>query len=242
MPILPDKLNDAASSQLPYVEPRYSRKTNHVTITIRVGEIPIDFSISIKRLDRAVDRVCRISDGTGPLQNLLDELLHARQRYGHIIDGKKKSRGRQSGRNEILYELQYASAWTYSFIRHQWNRSTEDRNPFLEKAESNFRRWLQEENLVYLWDTAKRSWQIRFLTAFFVGNAYADERKRHRLVDPPEFPKFHAESFYRTYVQPKLKHVESRRQNKPTLLDSLSNAYLRKVFYPRTSGASFSAS
>ena len=132
MPILPDKLNDAASSQLPYVEPRYSRKTNHVTITIRVGEIPIDFSISIKRLDRAVDRVCRISDGTGPLQNLLDELLHARQRYGHIIDGKKKSRGRQSGRNEILYELQYASAWTYSFIRHQWNRSTEDRNPFRE--------------------------------------------------------------------------------------------------------------
>jgi hypothetical protein len=80
-------------------------------------------------------------------------------------------------------------------------------------------------------------------TAFVVGSAYARERDRHGLTDPvAEFAKFHADSFYRTYVQPKLKHVESRVRNRPTLLASLSNAYLRKVFSPRTSKTLLSAS
>jgi hypothetical protein len=243
MPDLLEDLTNNRRSEPKRIESRYSRKTRRVTVTVHVDEIPIEVLVSIRSLDRAIDRVCSFSDGSGPVQMLIDELIHARHKYGHIIDRKKKSRGSQSGRKEILYDLQYASAWTYCFIRHQWERSEKNRHPLLQEAESRLMRRLQEENLVHGWDTAKRSWQIRLLTGFLVGNAYADERKRHRLTDPlAELVKFHADSFYRTYVQPKLKYVESRVQKKPKLLDSLSNAYLRKVFYPRNSEASLSAS
>ena len=243
MPDLLDRLTNSRHSEPKRIDPAYSRKTKRVTVTVYIDKIPVEASVSIKRLDRAIDRVCSFADGSGPPQMLLDELLHARQKYGHIIDGKKKSRGKQSGRQQVTYDLQYAAAWTYSFVRYQWKRSEKNRHPLLQETESRLIRRLQVEKLVHGWDTAKRSWQIRLLTAFLVGNAYADERKRHGLTDPlSDFVKFHADSFYRTYVQPKLKHVESRVQNKPKLLDSLSNAYLRKVFYPRTSEASFSTS
>ena len=243
MPDLLEDLTNSRRSEPKSIDPAYSRKTKRVTVTVYIDKIPVEASVSIKRLDRAIDRVCSFADGSGPPQMLLDELLHARQKYGHIIDGKKKSRGKQSGRQQVTYDLQYAAAWTYSFVRYQWKRSEKNRHPLLQETESRLIRRLQVEKLVHGWDTAKRSWQIRLLTAFLVGNAYADERKRHGLTDPlSDFVKFHADSFYRTYVQPKLKHVESRVQNKPKLLDSLSNAYLRKVFYPRTSEASFSTS
>jgi hypothetical protein len=242
MPDLLDRLTNSRRSEPKRIESRYSRKTSRVTVTVYVEELPVDASVSIKELDKAIDRVCTLSDGYGSSQMLLDELLHARQKYGHIIDGLKQSRGSPSRLKAISYVLQYAAAWTYSFVRYQWKRSEKNRHPLLQEAESRLMRRLQEEKLVHGWDSAKRSWQIRLLTAFLVGNAYADERKRHGLTGPlAELAKFQADSFYRTYVQPKLKHVESRVQNKPKLLDSLSNAYLRKVFYPRTSEASFAA-
>ena len=140
-------------------------------------------------MDKAIDRVCNFSDGTGPLQMLLDELLHARQKFGHIVNGEKKGRGIQFGREAVAYELQYAAAWTYCFIRYQWERPMEHRHPSLQRAELTLLQWLQEQNLQHEW-VAIRSWQIRLLTAFLVGNAYADERKSHRLVDPlANFPK-----------------------------------------------------
>jgi hypothetical protein len=242
MPDLLEVLTNSRRFQPKRIESRYSRKKRRVTVTVYIDEIPIDASVSIKSLDKAIDRVCSFTDGSGPVQMLFEELLHARQKYGHIMDGNRKSRGVQSGRSGISYELQYAAAWTYSFVRYQWRRSEKNRHSLLQEAESRLMRRLQEEKLAHGWDTAKRSWQIRLLTAFLVGNAYADERKHHRLTDPlAQFAKFHADSFFRTYVQPKLKHVESRIRNRPTLLDSLSNAYLRKVFYPRISEASFQA-
>lgn len=238
-----DRLTNSRRTGPERIGPWFSRKTKRVTVTVYVDELPIEVSVSIKRLDNTIDRLCGYLDGSGPLQMLFERLIHARQIYGHVIDGKKKTRGSQAGRGAILYDLQYASAWTYCFIRYQWERPIKNRNPFLQKAESRVRRRLREENLLDGWEDAKRSWQIRFLTAYLVGNAYADKRKQHGLGDPlANFEKFHADSFYRTYIQPRLKHVESRVQKRPTLLDSLSNAYLRKVFYPRTSRASFSAS
>jgi hypothetical protein len=243
MPGLLEDLTNSRRGEPKHIESRYSRRTSRVTVVVYIDKIPVEASVSIKRLDRSIDRVCSFADGSGPPQMLLDELLHARQKYGHIINGKKKSRGKQSGRQQVTYDLQYAAAWTYSFVRYQWKRSEKNRHPLLQEAESRLMRRLQEEKLVHGWETAKPSWQIRLLTALLVGNAYADERKHHRLTDPlAELVKFHADSFYRTYVQPKLKYVESRVQNKPKLLDSLSNAYLRKVFYPRNSEASLSAS
>jgi len=237
-----EALTNSRRAEPKRIEPRFSRRTKRVSVTVYIDELPIDVSVSIKSLDRAIDRVCSFADGSGPLEMLFEELLHARQKYGHIIDGVKQSRGRPSRFEELSYDLQYAAAWTYSFIRHQWKRPTEHRHPLLQRAESTFFKWLQEEKLVDGWDTAKRSWQIRFLTAFLLGNAYADERKCHGLADLlAELVKFQADSFYRTYIQPKLKHVESRVQNKPELLDSLCNAYLRKVVHPRISEASFQA-
>lgn len=238
-----ERLTNSRRAEPERIEPRFSRKTKRVTVTVYIDELPIEVLVPIKSLDKAIDRLCRYADGSGPLQMLFAELIHSRQKYGHIIDGEKKTRGIQSGREGISYDLRYASAWTYCFIRYQWKQPTKKRNPFLKTAESRFRQRLRDEKLVDGWDNAKRSWQIRLLTAYLVGNAYADERNRHRLTNPlVKFAKFHADSFYRTYVQPKLKHVESRVQKKPQLLDSLSNAYLRKVFYPRTSRVSFLAS
>ncbi len=215
------------------VKPRFSRKTKCVTVTVFIDAIPMEVSVSIKNLDTAIVRLTDLADGTGPLQMLLEGSLDARQEFGHIIDGKKKTRGRPSRSKEISFKLQYASAWTYCFIRHQWERPIKNRNPFLKKAESRLRRRLRREERVDSWKNTTRSWQIRLLTAFLVGNVYANEQKRHGLKDPlANFAKFHDDSFYRTYIQPRLKHVESLVRKRPTLLDSLSNAFLRKVFDP----------
>ncbi|TMA93747.1 MAG: hypothetical protein E6J74_17180 [Deltaproteobacteria bacterium] len=239
MPNLLEQLTKSRRVKAKRIEPRFSRKTRRVTVTVHIDEIPIEFSILIGRLDKAIDKVCRYAHGSGPLQVLFEELIHARQKYGHIIDEKNKRRGIQSGRKEVSYDLQYAAAWTYCFLRSQWKRPKKNRNLFLQKAASRLMRRLRKEKLVTGWEDAKRSWQIRLLAAFLVGKAYAKERKQHKLTEPLErLAKFHADSFYRTYVQPKLKHVESRFRNKPKLLDSLSNAYLRKVFHPQASDAS----
>ena len=63
------------------IEPRLSRKTKRVTVTVYIDKVPVEASVSINRLDRAIDRVCSFADGSGPLQMLFDELLHARQKY-----------------------------------------------------------------------------------------------------------------------------------------------------------------
>ena len=159
------------------VKPRFSRKTKCVTVTVFIDAIPMEVSVSIKNLDTTIVRLTDLADGTGPLQMLLEGFLDARQEFGHIIDGKKKTRGRPSRSKEISFKLQYASAWTYCFIRHQWERPIKDRNPFLKKAESRLRRRLRREKCVDSWKT-KRYWQIRLLTAFLVGNVL------HRGVDP----------------------------------------------------------
>src|SRR3990167_8781732 len=122
MPNLLEKLTNSRRVEPERLEPRFSRKTRLITVTVHIDEIPIEFSILIRRLDKAIDRACSYADGSGPLQRLFEELLHARQKYGHIIDGNKKRRGSQSGRQGVSYDLQYAAAWTYCFIRYQWKR------------------------------------------------------------------------------------------------------------------------
>jgi hypothetical protein len=79
-----EALTNSRRAEPERIEPRISRKTNRVTVTVYVDEIPIDVLVSIKSLDKAIDRVCGLSNGSGPPQMLLDELLHARQKYGHI--------------------------------------------------------------------------------------------------------------------------------------------------------------
>src|SRR6266478_7576687 len=96
-----EKLTDRLRSEPKHIESRYSRKTRRVTVAVHLDQIPIEFSILIGRLDRAIDKVCRYAHGSGPLQVLFEELFHARQKYGHIIDGTKKSRGTQSDRQHI---------------------------------------------------------------------------------------------------------------------------------------------
>src|SRR3990167_5279072 len=117
-----ERLTNSRRVEPKRIDPRFSRKTRLITVTVHIDEIPIDASVSVGKLDKAIDRVCALSDGSGPLQRLFEELLHARQKYGHIIEGKKKRRGRQSGRQGVSYDLQYAAAWTYCFIRYQWKR------------------------------------------------------------------------------------------------------------------------
>jgi hypothetical protein len=47
------------------IEPRFSRKTKHVTVTVYIDKVPVEASVSIKRLDRVIDRVCNFDDGDG---------------------------------------------------------------------------------------------------------------------------------------------------------------------------------
>lgn len=213
------------------VEPQYSRKTGRVTVIISLGKQSIYFSIAIKRLDKMIDGLTRHATGTGPLQLLYDGLSDARLMYGHIIERKKKNRGRQSGRSLILYHLQYASAWTYAFLRYQWGRYMKDRLPLLQEVRTRFIQRLEKEDCAQDWVNLNTARQITFLTAYLVGNSYAKERDLHKLADPlSAFSNFNGDSFYRTYIQPKLKHVESRVEKRPNLLASLSNGYLRRVF------------
>src|ERR1044071_7918676 len=127
MSSLLEKLTDTARTDPPYVEPRYSRKTKGVTVTVHLGDLPLEVSLPIKHLDLPIDRACAESDGIGVAQSLLDELLHAWQKYGHILDGKKRPRGSQTRRRIILIDLKYASAWAHQFLTREWEKPSQDR-------------------------------------------------------------------------------------------------------------------
>src|SRR5688500_3769377 len=109
MTTLLEALTNLRHTEPERIVPRFSRKTQRITVTVYMQGVPRDASLPIMRLDRAIDRGCSVSDGTGPPQRLLDELLSASQKFGHVITGKKKHRGSQSGRELVLYRLQYAS-------------------------------------------------------------------------------------------------------------------------------------
>jgi len=173
-----ERLIDSHRPEPTHIQPRFSRKTKRITVTINIRDVLVDASVPIKILNKAIDCVCNFSEGTGSAQMLLDELLHARQKYGHILVKTKRARGFQTNREGLSYDLQYSAACIYAFIRNQWQRSQEDRHSLLQVAESKLLARLQEENLVHEWNSHNRSWRNRLLTAILVVNAYGSERSQ----------------------------------------------------------------
>jgi hypothetical protein len=220
IPGLLDKLtNITGHDQL--CEPRYSRKTKRVIANVR----GVDFSIPLKRLNSAIDIVTSLSDGSGLLQSLLDGLLRARQKYGHILDGRKKSRGVQAGREAILYTLKYAAAWTYIIVKQQISEPTEKRLSALRATEKKL------ESDIPHWNLLTRFEKAVLLTAFLVDAAYGTERRKEGLKK--RLQDLEPRDWYRDYIKPRLSDVRQRAQKHPTSFSHLSNAYLRQVFAER---------
>jgi hypothetical protein len=190
---------------------KYSRKTKHVNLTDPKNRTVVH-KVSLKELDDEIQRFTQISDGTGRSQWLLDGLLEARIRYDRMIDEKNKARGKQTNREQIRFKLQYASAWTYCFIQEQWKYQRERRYIPIQLAEDAV------ECLVESWHACDHSHQIRLLTAHLVGEAYKIEREKADLLDPlADYDAFNSESFYLTYIHPRLRDVKKRITKSDTL-------------------------
>jgi hypothetical protein len=60
---MPDLLEDLTNnwrSEPQRIESRYSRKTGRVTVTVHIDDIPIEILVSIRSLDKAIDRVVKL--------------------------------------------------------------------------------------------------------------------------------------------------------------------------------------
>src|SRR4029450_9696028 len=134
-----DDLTKSAPANLPYIEPRYSPKTKCISLTIYLKEVPLQVLLPIKYLDKAIDEAGAGSVTMDPLQRLIDELFHARQKFGHIIDGRKKPRGTQANRQMILLELKYSSVWAYEFVCLQRTKPPQDQYLPLQRAAERFK-------------------------------------------------------------------------------------------------------
>ncbi len=223
MSALLEDLTNTARPDLPYVEPRYSRKTKRVIVAVR----DVNFSVPVMRLDAAIDIATALADGTGPLQSLLDGLLHARQKYGHIIDGKKKARGKQAGWEGILYTLKYAAAWAYVVVQDQIKKPAAERLSTVRAAEQELKKRVPS------WGQLSRFEKCVFLTAFLVEKAYGIERRKEGLINRLQaLESFEPRNWYRDYIKPRLLDVHRRVNKSPPAI--VPNAYLRKIFSNET--------
>jgi hypothetical protein len=209
MQSLLERLTDTARPDPSYVEPRYSRKTKRVTLAVHLGDLAVEVSLPIKHLDLAIDRACAESDGIGVAQSLLDELLHAWQKYGHILDGKKRPRGSQTRRRMILIDLKYASAWAHHFLTREWEKPLQDRYRPLQRAAEQFKKVANRE----CHDPIE-------MAAFLVFNAYKVERLKHKIKTPwNDWSDFDPENYARRYIKTDIgNRVHSRVQKTPALL------------------------
>jgi hypothetical protein len=214
-----DKFVDVAFADTAICEePRYSRKTKRVIVAIQ-GVI---FSISLNRLDSAIDVASSLSDGNDPVQSLLNGLLHARQKYGHHIDGKKKPRGYSSGA-DFLYRVKYAAAWIYVMLRQpaeQWPK------------EVNAAVLAVEKELGLVGRGKPRSFQKRvYATALLVEKAFGCARRHQGFKKrTSNTDNFNPRNWYRDYIKPYVWNVRRIVSKGPASLDHLGNAYLREVF------------
>ena len=210
-----NKLAKTANSDPPS-EYHYSRKTKRVSVSVQT----VKFSIRLMRLDEAIDTATRLSDGSDPLESLLEGFLHVRQQYGHLIDGTKKPRGYSSGA-DFLYRLKYAAAWTYHMLSRSEEKRPSQVNATVTAAEKELRfndGWRKPRSF---------EWRV-CLTALLVESAFGTMRRgagfKKRTYNTDNF---NPRNWHRDYIKPCLRNVQ--RKN-PATLDRLGNAYLRFVF------------
>lgn len=209
MPNLLHELAKTRGRDARHVQPRYSGKKNCVTVTVNIGNVPIECSISAKHLDTAIDQLGRAADGTGFEQLLLDELLHAWQRYAHRLDGKKKARGIQTGRRIILLKLKYASVWAHEFVTREWEKEPQDRYLPLQKAENRFKL-----------EAGRSCHDPVEMAAFLVFHAYRKERNEQKIKTPwNDWGDFSSENYKRRYINIELRRrILERIRREPAVL------------------------
>jgi hypothetical protein len=69
-------------------QPTFSYKTRKVTVSIELAGFPLTYVVPIKKLDRAIDDVCKLADVIDLGQALLCGLLWAQQLYAHESEGE----------------------------------------------------------------------------------------------------------------------------------------------------------
>ena len=207
-----DKIYLLPGRPLVLKKPTFSYKSKKVTVTLQLAGFPLTYSIPIKKLDRIIDKVLKLTDGTGLMQALLDGLLWAGQLYAPQSRTIGKPRGRQAKSKAFISKLKYAAAWTYKFVKQEWQKPSTDRYVPLQRAQKK----LKEER-----DDQECHDDVE-MTAFLVFHAYKSERGRYRIENPWGKIYFSRENFLRRYlVQPITGRIGKQIQRKPMLLTPL---------------------
>lgn len=206
-----DKIYLLPGRPLVLKKPTFSYKNKKITVTIALAGFPLTYSVPINKLVRIIDKVCKLTDGTGLMQALLDGLLWARQLYAPQSERLGKSRGRHATSTAFVSKLKYAAAWTYEFVKQEWQKPQTERYLPLQKAHEKFKE--EKEGREYHDEVE--------VAAFLVFHAYKSEREKYRIKNPWE-DDFSSDNFLRRYlVQPITGRIGKQIQRKPMLLTPL---------------------
>lgn len=212
-PVSPQKEEyDIIPGRLTLKKPTFSYKTKCATVPIELAGLPLTYVVPIIRLDRAIDEVCKLADVMDLGQALLSGLLWAQQLYAPQSEGIGKTRGGQAKSKAFVFKLKHAAAWTYEFVKQEWQKPPTERYLPLQQA---------QDKLKELRDGHECHDDVE-MTAFLVFSAYKNERKKYRIKNPWENNCFSRENFLRRYlVQPITGRIGKQIQRKPMLLAPL---------------------
>jgi hypothetical protein len=207
-----------------------SYKTNRVTVTVTVGGVPFSRETVLEedKLNYAINEICELSDGSDPMQGLVDGLMLAQWLYVPKQVGIKKARGRgvREGRAGILFDLKNAAALTYQFVIQEWKKPFGDRYVPLQRA---------EKKLEELRDNHPCRSEIE-LTAFLVFYPYDKKQLKSAKIKNPWENDFSDDNYFRRYIKPNNDWVLAKIDQHPKLIACRNgrplNALLRIVFTP----------
>jgi hypothetical protein len=186
-----------------------SYKTNRVTVTVTVGGVPFSLETDLeeKKLNSAIEEICKLSDGSDPIQGFVEGLMLAQWRYVSKQVGTKKARGVQAPLVGILFNLKNASVWTYQFVIQEWKKPFGDRYVPLQRA---------EKKLEELRDGHPCRSEIE-LTAFLVFHAYKEQLRNTKIKNPWKSD-FSDDNYFRRYIKPKNDWVLAKIDRNPKLM------------------------
>ncbi len=197
-----------------------SRKTKRVLVTYRFEGAVWSVSVPSADLEAVCERLTHLpNDGRIRLVGrLIDTLV---SKFMDIsVNGTKKARGVQAGRTGFLIQIKYAAAWAYLFCGQQQRLPVGQQHQAYKQAVEACSRSIAN------WEGFRSRDRRLLWTAFLVVRAFEADWKRHDLKDPVKEPEM-LDSFYLTYILPRLKDVKLCLKGDPTLLHPDRSAYLR---------------
>lgn len=211
---------------------KFPRKTKRVMVEYVFEGAVWSVSVPSADLGAVCERLTDLSndDRIRLVSRLTDTLVMAL--LARSTNGKHKPKGIQAGRGSFLAQVKYAAAWTYLFCDQQQRLPVGQRHLAFTEAEKacaqQIKNWNDYSRSVKKGRPLSRERCI-LLTAFLVMRAYKSEWKEHTLdSDPVERPES-VNSFYQTFICPRLRTVKSYSKSYPDQLLSFHNSYLRFV-------------